>query len=84
MTLKKKTEKKEKTERKEDDEGAVKIAQHRHCVTCGKAVPPGMQHCSDACKAEFEKAVKRRQMLVYVMYALVAIMLVAVIFSSGG
>ncbi len=66
-----------------DDEpdGAVKIAQHRHCVSCGKAVPPDVKHCSDACGAEFESAVKSRKMLVYVIYAMVAIMMFALMTS---
>ena len=61
--------------------GAVKIAQHRHCVACGKAVPPDKQQCSEACKAEFDKSVKSRKMLVYVIYAMVAIMMFALMMS---
>lgn len=60
---------------------AVKIPQHKHCHTCGKAVPPDKRHCSDECKAEFDKAVKGRKMLVYVIYAMVAIMMVALMTS---
>ena len=61
----------------EPDEPAVKIAQHRHYSSCGRAIPPDTQHCSDACKAEYDNAVKSRKMLVYVMYAMVAIMMFA-------
>ena len=70
----------------EDDEpeGAVKIAQHRHCTSCGKAVPPDVKHCSDACKAEYENAVKSRKMLVYVIYAMVGIMMFALMTSLVG
>jgi len=60
-------------------EKAVKIPQHKHCTSCGKAVPPDTKHCSDACKAEYESAIKSRKMLVYVIYAMVAIMMVALV-----
>ena len=65
-------------------ERAVKIAQHKHCTGCGKAVPPDTKHCSDACKAEYESAIKSRKMLVYVIYAMVAIMMGALVFQFMG
>ena len=68
----------------EPSERAVKIAQHKHCMSCRKAVPPDAEHCSDACKAESESALKSRKMLVYVIYAMVAIMMGALVFQMAG
>jgi predicted nucleic acid-binding Zn ribbon protein len=69
--------KKRKKEGEEGSASAVKIPQHKHCHTCGKAIPPGEQYCSESCEAEFQKAVKSRKMLVYVIYAMVALMMAA-------
>jgi len=58
-----------------------KVAQHTHCQICGKAIPITETLCSDECKQKYQTMVKKRKMLVYVMYALIAFILVLFLFG---
>lgn len=60
-----------------------KIPQHTHCNVCGKAIPLGEAQCSEECRQKFQVMVKKRKMLVYLMYGLVFVILILFIFSSG-
>jgi len=53
-----------------------KVAQHTHCRICGKAIPITETFCSDECKQKYQTMAKRRKMLVYIMYAMIAFILV--------
>ncbi|HDN95903.1 MAG: DUF2116 family Zn-ribbon domain-containing protein [Thermoplasmata archaeon] len=44
------------------------IPQHSHCQICGKAIKYGEIVCSEKCKAEYEKFIKRRKLYIYIMY----------------
>ncbi|HDD57243.1 MAG TPA: DUF2116 family Zn-ribbon domain-containing protein, partial [Thermoplasmatales archaeon] len=44
------------------------IAQHRHCQMCGKAIPLEEIFCSEECKTNYEKLIKKRRKLILVMY----------------
>jgi len=59
-----------------------KVAQHTHCQMCGKAIPITETLCSDECKQKYQTMVKKRKMLVYVMYALIAFILVLFLFGN--
>ncbi len=48
----------------------LEIPEHRHCQMCGKAIPPNEVFCSQECKEKFEKFVRKRRILLLVMYAL--------------
>jgi len=48
----------------------LEIPEHRHCQMCGKAIPPNEVFCSRECKEKFEKFVRKRRILLLVMYAL--------------
>ena len=73
MGLKKKNREKKAAEEK----AAVKIPQHKHCFSCGKAVPPDKKTCSDACQAELDNRIRSQSMLKYMFYAMIAILLVS-------
>jgi len=59
-----------------------KIAQHTHCQICGKAIPISETFCSDECKHKYEKMLRKRKMLVYIMYALIFFVLLVFIVGS--
>jgi len=59
-----------------------KVAQHTHCQICGKAIPISETLCSEECKQRYQTMVKKRKMLVYVMYALIAFILVLFLFNN--
>ena len=59
-----------------------KVAQHTHCQICGKAIPISETLCSEECKQRYQTMVKKRKMLVYVMYGLIAFILVLFLFGN--
>jgi predicted nucleic acid-binding Zn ribbon protein len=59
-----------------------KVAQHTHCQICGKAIPITETLCSEECKQRYQTMVKKRKMLVYIMYGLIAFILVLFLFGS--
>ena len=59
-----------------------KVAQHTHCQICGKAIPISETLCSEECKQRYQTMVKKRKILVYVMYGLIAFILVLYLYSS--
>jgi len=61
-----------------------KVAQHSHCNVCGKAVPLEEAQCSEDCKQKFRAMMKKRKMLVYLMYGLIGVIFILFLFSGGG
>jgi len=59
-----------------------KVAQHTHCQICGKAIPITETLCSEECKQRYQTMVKKRKMLVYIMYSLIAFILVLFLISN--
>ncbi|MEA3457582.1 MAG: DUF2116 family Zn-ribbon domain-containing protein [Candidatus Thermoplasmatota archaeon] len=59
-----------------------KVAQHTHCKICGKAIPLTETLCSEECREKYQAMVKKRKMLVYVMYALVFFILALFLVTS--
>jgi predicted nucleic acid-binding Zn ribbon protein len=62
-----------------------RIAQHRHCKECDKAIPYGDKFCDEKCEKEWKQRMqtKRRQLLYFYM-AMVAILVVAVVLGLMG
>ena len=54
---------------------AEKVAQHTHCQICGKTIPVSETLCSDECKQKYQSMIKKRKMLMYIMYALIFVIL---------
>lgn len=61
---------------------AEKVGQHTHCNMCGKAIPVSETLCSEECKEKFNKMVKKRKTLVYIMYVFIFIILGLFIISN--
>ncbi len=55
------------------------ISQHTHCQICGKAIPVSETYCSEECKEKYNSMMKKRKILVYAMYALIAVILVFIL-----
>lgn len=54
---------------------------HRHCKVCGKVTAVGNETCSKACTAKREQQLKTRQMYTYLIYAVIAILVVVLLVS---
>ena len=59
-----------------------KVAQHSHCQICGKVTPLTETLCSEECKQRFTQMIKRRKILMYIMYALIFIIIIFIFLSS--
>ena len=60
-----------------------KIPQHAHCNICGKAIPTVETLCSEECKQKYHQMMKKRKILVYIMYGLIFVILALFLFSSN-
>lgn len=59
-----------------------KIAQHAHCQICGKAIPVDESHCSEECKQRYQKMMKNRRFYLYIMYGLIAVVIIMFILGN--
>ena len=57
-----------------------RVAQHKHCRTCRKAVPPDKDFCDDACEGQYKAGLrkKRNQYLLLMIFA-VGVMIMAIL-----
>ena len=60
-----------------------RIVQHRHCVQCGKAIPPGEKFCSEKCKEEYESLLKRKKMTLIINYLLMGFFIIILLLTLG-
>jgi predicted nucleic acid-binding Zn ribbon protein len=59
-----------------------KIAQHKHCRSCGKAFVGDGRYCSEECEQGNEVTLKRKKRQLLILYAIsVVIMIGAVLLS---
>jgi predicted nucleic acid-binding Zn ribbon protein len=54
------------------------IPQHTHCHMCGKSIPVGETLCSEECKQKFQSLVKKRKIILYLMYAMLAAFIIII------
>ncbi len=57
---------------------------HKHCHICGTSIPTEENLCSEKCKDEYDKLLKKRRNRVYLIYALMAVFLALVLFQMYG
>jgi len=62
---------------------AEKIPPHNHCNVCMKAIPVGETQCSDECREKFYKMMRKRKLMIYFMYGILAAMIVAVLLFNN-
>ena len=58
---------------------AQAVPQHQHCNMCGKSIPFGETLCSEECKQKFQTLVKRRKLVMYLLYGMIAAFIVVYI-----
>jgi predicted nucleic acid-binding Zn ribbon protein len=58
------------------------VSPHGHCQMCGKSVPVGETLCSEDCKQRYTSVVKRRKLIVYFMYGLLAALIVVIVLGG--
>ena len=58
---------------------AENVPQHTHCHICMKAIPIGETHCSEECKQKYKSMVKRRKLMLYLMYGMLAALIIAIV-----
>ena len=61
---------------------AESVPQHAHCHLCGKSIPFGETLCSEDCKQRYQTLLRRRKLIVYLMYGILAALIV--LFVVGG
>lgn len=54
---------------------------HRHCRVCGKVTAPGNETCSRTCREKRETQQRSRQNSIYLMYVLIAVVVVTFLLS---
>ncbi|MCK4996599.1 MAG: DUF2116 family Zn-ribbon domain-containing protein, partial [Thermoplasmatales archaeon] len=52
------------------------VPQHAHCQMCGKSIPYGETLCSKECKQKYHNVLRRRKLIVYLMYGMLAALIV--------
>lgn len=55
---------------------AESVPQHSHCQMCGKAIPTKETLCSEECKQKYQTVLRRRKLMVYFMYGILAALVV--------
>lgn len=58
-----------------------KINQHQHCQICGKAIPLGETLCSEECRQKYHNFVRRRKLMLYLMYGMLVAIIVVFVLS---
>ena len=61
---------------------AENIPQHSHCQMCGKAIPVTESICSDKCKQKYQTMVRKRKIMIYLMYGLILAIVMIYILTS--
>lgn len=60
-----------------------KIPPHNHCHVCMKAIPVDQNYCSEECRQKFIKMQKKRKLMIYFMYGLLAAVIVAILLAGN-
>ena len=62
---------------------AESVPQHAHCHLCGKSIPFGETLCSEDCKQRYQTLLRRRKLIVYLMYGILAALIVLFVVGRG-
>ncbi len=54
------------------------MEQHKHCQVCGRPIPVDETFCSEKCREEYEDMVSKRKKRMYVVYGLLAVLLIVI------
>lgn len=56
-----------------------RVAQHRHCRHCDRAIPIEQEYCSEACEREHETLLKSKRRQLLVLYAAAVLLVILVV-----
>lgn len=56
--------------------------EHRHCIVCGKVIPPDKFFCSPACENIYNQQQKRMSRMRHTMMAVMVVMVVMILILS--
>ncbi|MCG7844098.1 MAG: DUF2116 family Zn-ribbon domain-containing protein [Methanomassiliicoccales archaeon] len=59
-----------------------KIAQHKHCRSCGKAFVGESRYCSDECEKGNEESLKRKKRQLLILYVISVIIMIGALLVS--
>ncbi len=62
---------------------AEKVPPHNHCHVCMKSIPVSETLCSDECRKKYQSMMKRKKLIIYFMYGMLAAMVAVVIFLNN-
>jgi predicted nucleic acid-binding Zn ribbon protein len=63
---------------------ATTVPPHGHCMICAKPIPVGETLCSEKCKERYNAMLRRRRLMLYLMYGMLAALIAFVIVSGTG
>lgn len=58
---------------------ADRIVSHHHCPVCTKAIPMEREFCSKKCEDSYNNVLRKRKMMIYLLYAMIAFFLAIMI-----
>jgi len=59
------------------------VPPHNHCLVCMKSIPVNEKLCSEECKQKYQSMMKKKRLIVYFMYGVLAAMVAVVIFLNN-
>ena len=62
---------------------AVNVGPHAHCQMCGKSIPVGETLCSEDCKQKYQGLLKRRKLMLYFMYGMLAALIIVIVLGGN-
>ena len=68
---------------KENEMAERTIPKHKHCNNCGLSIPPDEEFCSESCRGEFDRMVKRKRKWMWLPF-IITIALVLFLLLTGG
>lgn len=57
------------------------MEQHKHCKICQKPIPLDEEFCSEKCEEEYEDIVSSRKKKQYLVYGLLAVLLILMVLT---
>ncbi len=62
---------------------AERLPQHKHCLTCGRAISPKNEYCSDECEEKRINTLQKKKRQLLILYAIsVVIVIVAFLLAT--
>ncbi|MCJ2520719.1 MAG: DUF2116 family Zn-ribbon domain-containing protein [Candidatus Thermoplasmatota archaeon] len=61
-----------------------RLLQHKHCVTCGKAVPLTEEFCSEECDSSHSQVLgRKKRQLMFLWIGAIVVLIIAMLVGLG-